>query len=50
LTFLCIKLLHYEGDDPKKDVFDKLGEEFSTQEKSVQFLAQSTMETDDLVE
>jgi len=28
LTFLIIKLINYEGENPKKDIFDKLGTEF----------------------
>lgn len=48
LTYLTIKLFHYKGNDPKKDVFDKLSE-FETNCYSVKCLANSMQEKDLIV-
>ncbi|KRX02733.1 ADP-ribosylation/Crystallin J1 [Pseudocohnilembus persalinus] len=44
LTFLVVKLINYQGSNPKQDIFDKELQNFKSQNPAVQALANSKQE------
>ncbi len=41
VSFIIVSAINYEGEDPKKDILDKLGENFKSHNKAVMCMARS---------